>query len=134
MNARIDASVDARFASEITRVAIGCGVWLLLALSGGVAIGLFLPLMLFSVLIPAVLFGFSDAPLSLRPLLAALPSVMAIVSISYVSSGPESRTSLMTQIIGGGAVATVVPMTLTVLCKERLFAKRGASSSFSRES
>jgi hypothetical protein len=130
----MNARVDARFASEIKLVAIGCAVWLLLTLSGAVAIGLFLPLMLFGLLIPAVLFGFSDAPLLLRPLLAALPSVMAIVSISYFSSGPESWAPLTVQIIGLGAIATIVPMTLTALCKEWLFAKRDASSSFSNES
>lgn len=95
---------------DLILVLIGSVLWSAFILSGAAAWGLFVPLILMSVLLPAVLIGLLEGPWLLRPFLGVLPSAVAlaiflvVALLSPVSNEEGDWSGLMTQVIAGGAV------------------------------
>lgn len=90
------------FSTTFRTLLLSLLVWI--AVAPWLASGLFVPLVMVSFVLPAVVFRFSESHAVSRALLAALPNALAAASIALFGRG--EWTGMIVQIILTGAACT----------------------------
>ena len=92
----------------------GIVFWLLFALAGWGGWGLFLPLVFFAVLVPAVLAGTSEGPFLARVVTAMAPSVIVGIVVLGFPELVGDWSPLVWQAVLGGAGVVFLGMVLVL--------------------